>query len=177
MAEEENEGPQPPRSIFLEDAVEVDGPLSDVWPRFGSDGCWLAPLATSATENGETLLRVGPGGGLSREVSIKLGTLSDRFGVRHVPIRWEATRLSRLFPILDGDLELTAVDGERCRLGMKASYRPPLDGLGRWVDAALLHRVAEATVRSFLVQLAECLQSESSHEPGEGAVADPSTPS
>lgn len=75
-----------------------------------------------------------------------------------MPIRWEAATLSGLFPILDGNLELSPVDETTCRLSLVASYRPPLDGVGRRLDRVAFHRVAESTVRSFLELLSARLQ-------------------
>jgi hypothetical protein len=41
---------------------------------------------------------------------------------------------------------------------LSASYVPPLGELGWRLDRALLHRVAESTVRSFLLRLAASLE-------------------
>jgi len=37
---------------------------------------------------------------------------------------------------------------------MAGSYRPPLGSLGQALDRAILHRVAAATIRRFVVQVA-----------------------
>jgi hypothetical protein len=39
-------------------------------------------------------------------------------------------------------------------LRIAGSYRPPLGALGTALDAAILHRVARATVRAFLDRIA-----------------------
>ncbi len=39
-------------------------------------------------------------------------------------------------------------------LTLAGSYRPPLGSLGEVLDRAILHRVAAATIRSFLAQVA-----------------------
>jgi hypothetical protein len=148
-------------AVFLHDSIEINRPVSRVWSSLCTDGSWLAPLAARATDSGETMLRVGPGRGAlsSREVLIRLGQCSYQQGVSYIAIRWEASRLSRLFPILDGTLELSSKDETHSRLAIKASYRPPFESVGRLIDAALLHKVAEATVHSFLSQLAATLES------------------
>jgi hypothetical protein len=43
------------------------------------------------------------------------------------------------------------------QLTLRGRYEPPLGTLGRQIDRLLLHRVAEATVRSFMRRLAESL--------------------
>jgi hypothetical protein len=70
-------------------------------------------------------------------------------------IRWEATGPGGgLFPVLDADLTM-APDGERITiLTLAGVYRPPLGALGAALDRAILHRVASATIRAFLAQVA-----------------------
>jgi hypothetical protein len=72
-----------------------------------------------------------------------------------VPLRWEATGMGGdLFPVFDGDLVLKAEDEGRSRVGLVGSYRPPLGRTGVTLDRAVMGRVAEATVRSFVNALA-----------------------
>jgi hypothetical protein len=136
--------------------------MSGVLERLCSDSDWLTPLAHRAADDGEGILvRLRP-------------RSASRFGVRAVvrlgephqarddysvviPIRWEAATLSGLFPVLDGQIELTPMGAESCRINMNATYRPPLDGVGKYLDRALLHHLAESTVRSFLHQIADGL--------------------
>jgi hypothetical protein len=40
---------------------------------------------------------------------------------------------------------------------LRGSYERPLGALGQRVDRLLIHRVAEATIRSFMLRLAESL--------------------
>lgn len=163
MAEDGEQPALRARTVFLDDFVDVRRPLDAVRARFGCDGTWLAPLAARATDEGDTLFKVGPGtaagfGGM--EVRIELGECTSRNDVSFVPIRWQANRFARLFPVLDGNMELTPLDAGSCRLEIRASYRPPLDGVGRLIDSAVLHRVAQSTVRSFLVQVARSLETD-----------------
>lgn len=161
MADDRDRPAPKTRAVFLDDFVDVRRPIEAVRSRFGCDASWLAPLAARATDEGDTLLKVGPGttGGLgAMEVRIELGECTSRNGVSVVPIRWQANRFTRLFPVLDGNLQLTPLGADHCRLEIRASYRPPLDGVGRLIDAALLHRVAQSTVRSFIFQVASSLE-------------------
>lgn len=75
-------------------------------------------------------------------------------------MKWEAVHFPSLFPVLEGDLEFAPLGGPQCRMILSASYVAPLGELGRRLDKALLHRVAESTVRSFLVRLATALEAD-----------------
>ena len=68
---------------------------------------------------------------------------------------WRATGPERLFPQLDADLEVAALGPQRTQLSISARYRPPLGAFGRALDRALLHRVAEATIKDFLDRVGE----------------------
>ena len=63
---------------------------------------------------------------------------------------WKPAGLDSLLPTLEADIELGALGPERTQLSISARYTPPLGSLGRALDRALLHRVAEATVKDFL---------------------------
>ena len=84
----------------------------------------------------------------------------------YIPIRWQATGPSGLFPVLDGELELAPLGEHRTQLAISASYTPPLDGFGAMADRALLHRVAESTVKGFLDQVGQRLRSPAGGPPG-----------
>ncbi len=153
--------------MFLLDFIDVNRPLELLRTDFGDDGRWLAPLANEAQQDGTALLaRIGPTWvptRLGREVSIALGRWRARENSIAVPIRWEAIEAGRLFPILDGDLELAPLGPDRCRLILAASYIPPFGippfgSFGRVLDRALLHRMADSTARAFLGRLAERLE-------------------
>jgi hypothetical protein len=152
--------PPPPPVAFLSDFIDLDRPLETIRARLCSGGDWLLPLARMASDEGEGLvMRLAPSlsGHLGVPVRIRLGECRTVEGESVIPVRWEATVATGLFPILDGNLELAAIEAGRCRLRLSASYRPPLHSVGEWLDRTLLHRVAESTVRSFLHQVAEGL--------------------
>jgi hypothetical protein len=148
--------------IFLEDFVDVSLPLGFIRGRCCRAENWLTALASAAEEDGEVLrLQIGPtwaGGRVTREVEATVGPARDRGAACVVPLAWKATGMAGLFPVLDGDLELAPLGSNRCRLTLSASYLPPLGDLGRALDRALLHRVAQSTVRSFLARVAANLE-------------------
>ncbi len=148
--------------IFILDFVDVPLPLATIRGRFDDAGKWLTDLASAAQEDGEALrLQIGPtwvGGLVTREVEVTLGPARERGEARVVPIVWKATGLADMFPVLTGDLELAPLGFERCRLTLAASYLPPLGDVGRALNRALFHRVAQSTVRSFLARVAASLE-------------------
>ena len=85
----------------------------------------------------------------------------------NVGLRWEATGATGgLFPVLDATLTIspapepaTGQGMESSRLILAGTYRPPLGRLGAGLDTALLHRVANATIRSVLRSAAMTLTS------------------
>jgi hypothetical protein len=107
------------------------------------------------------LAKVGPFGdmgGLSKTVRLQMldpHPVDD--GVR-LQLRWVATGVTgQLFPALDADLDVIAVDEQQCVLSIKASYTPPLGTAGVSIDRLLMHRAARATMRSLLRGLGRAL--------------------
>jgi hypothetical protein len=124
-------------------------------------GAWIPGLLQAAEHRGHQLLaEVGLGSGarrIDKKVEIELGAPRGTVSVTALPITWRATGAQWLFPRLDGDIELAALGSARTQLSISARYEPPLGVVGRVLDRALLHRVAEATLKDFLDGIAEHL--------------------
>lgn len=147
-------------SVFLQDFVDVPLPSDVVGQALAGEEGSLGPMADEAAADGHALLvRLGrehvPGGMIT--LRVQMGGPVLRGGCVMIPIRWEAARLPKVFPVLDGQLEVSPLGPAESRLLLQASYRPPLDGVGRLLDDTVLHRVAESTVRSFLHRLADAV--------------------
>lgn len=94
-----------------------------------------------------------------RRIEVRVGSVQRfAYGVT-VHVRWKAARHSALYPELDGHLRLERRQPSGSRLRFDASYVPPGGRLGRAADRALLHHIAEASVRDFLARVAERLAS------------------
>jgi hypothetical protein len=122
-------------------------------------GDGLIRSSDAAYREGLTALRsVGPRG-LSKRVLVR--TLPARRTATSivVRIRWEATGLGgQLFPALDADLALTAVNDVTSVMSIVGRYAPPFGGLGRALDRTLLAGAAQATVDAFVRELSHSIQ-------------------
>jgi len=96
--------------------------------------------------------------GLSKLVRVQVLPAVQRGAVIVLALRWEATGAGgRLFPVLDANITLLP-DGEQAALlGLEGVYRPPAGAAGAWLDRAVLHRFADATIRSFLHRIADAI--------------------
>jgi hypothetical protein len=70
-----------------------------------------------------------------------------------IPLTWEATGFSRLFPSMNADLTLARLGPRITQLAFSGVYDPPLGAFGEALDRRTLHRVAEATVKRFTDRL------------------------
>jgi hypothetical protein len=119
---------------------------------------WLPGIAASSEEMGDKLLlQVGfpiDHHRLDRKVMLDLGAPVQTPGRTWLPITWRAAAQPSLFPDLEGELEVAPLGKELTQVGLSARYKPPFGMLGESLDRALLHRVAEATVRDFVERVA-----------------------
>jgi hypothetical protein len=148
--------------MFARYYVELAHPFEALEARLLDEpGTWVPGLLEAAEDRGHHLLaEVGLGSErrrIDKKVEIELGAPHGTPSVRVLPISWRATGAQWLFPRLDGDIELAALGSARTQLSISARYQPPLGVVGRVLDRALLHRVAEATLRDFLEGVAEHL--------------------
>lgn len=147
--------------MFASHEVILDAPYDVASARLAHLINWgtLQSVSKTAYDGGaEALVRVGPLGGAHRLSKLVRVRVLDpvRHGVTMtVPLRWEATGLAgELFPVLDADLILTETGDGGSRLELVGSYRPPLGRAGAMLDRAVMSRVAAATIRSLLDEVA-----------------------
>jgi hypothetical protein len=154
--------------MFVRYYVELPLPFADVEATLLAEAeGWVPGLLRDAEDRGNDLMaEVGFGRGerrVEKTVEIHLGSPFRMDRKTLVPMTWRAAGEERLFPYLDADLEIGALGPTRTQLSISARYRPPMGPLGRAIDRALLHRVAEATIKDFLDRVGErLLRSESS---------------
>ncbi len=102
-------------------------------------------------------LEVG-GQEVSRRARLELGEPMTTDRVVLLPLRLRVIDRERLFPSLEGSLDAAWLGPGRTHLALTANYEPPLGVVGRAVDRALLHRVAEAVAQRFLEAAARELE-------------------
>jgi len=149
--------------MLIQDFVRVKAPYASVRDRLlDKSPCWLADGASAAYAEGERLLlTVSATAGevrVGKRVQIDLGAAYARGDGFVVPLSWWATGAQRLFPTLDADLELMPMGPDQVMLTLMGRYEPPLGAVGRSLDRLVLHRIAEACIRSFLRRTAANLE-------------------
>ena len=93
--------------------------------------------------------------GASKLVRVSFLDPVERGGTVTVGFRWEATGAAAgLFPVLDADIILRPEGEDGTHLSFTGSYRARLGRLGAGLDKAILHRVATATIRVLLADVA-----------------------
>ena len=100
------------------------------------------------------------------DVRIHLQAVRDEEGVAgmspvtRITLAWEAARATALFPIMKAELSFWPLTSSETQLEIEGAYEPPLGRVGDAADAALGHRVAEATVHRFLDDVVEQIRRE-----------------
>ena len=147
--------------MFVGDEMQVQVSAVAAAARLASliRGSSLSRASRAAWDEG--IARVGPAGpvpGLSKLVRVQVLPPVQRGAVTVLALRWEATGpAGRVFPALDATITLLP-DGEQATLlGLEGVYRPPAGAAGAWLDRTILHRVAAATIRSFLHRIADAI--------------------
>jgi hypothetical protein len=129
----------------------------DALDRAVADGGLVAESRRAVDEGLVFVMPVGPRGSRApaKDVLVRLLPVRQTGESFILPLRWEVTGpAERLFPALDGNLELTADGTANCRLSIVASYAPPLGRLGTTMDRAGMSRIASATMAAFLREVA-----------------------
>lgn len=73
-------------------------------------------------------------------------------------VTWKAARRPELFPTMEGTLTVYALSPAETQLDFEGRYRPPLGPVGGLLDAMVGHRLAEASVRRFVEDIAGWLR-------------------
>jgi hypothetical protein len=149
--------------MFLRYFIDLPLPVEAVEQALlAAPATWLPSLADRAGSRGEELLTevgIGPAGrGLRKRVQVELGRVIRHPSRTTVAMTWRPTGAGALLPVLEAELEVGGLGVHRTQLALNASYRPPLGTVGRAIDRALLHRVAEATVKDFLDHVGLAIQ-------------------
>lgn len=80
--------------------------------------------------------------------------------VSHMGLSWKAAQGQSLFPSMRGDLSVTALTFGDTRIAFEGVYTPPFKGVGKALDALIGHRIAEASVHRFVLDVVEQIRRE-----------------
>lgn len=127
----------------------------------GEPAAWL-PMPAEAREDGWLVdlhaLGALPSGVAGHTALVRVGGASAAAAGHPATllraVAWQSATAERMVPVLEADLELASLDAYGCQLSMMGSYRPPLSVIGEAGDRLLGHRVAEACVRRFVLDVA-----------------------
>jgi hypothetical protein len=146
--------------MLVHDFAYIDVPAEAVRARLvARPSGWLESMATRAITHGEALrVRLGPHGthgALAKRIDVEVGRPVARAGATLIPLTWRATGAPALFPVFSGDVEVAPIGDGQTVVSIWGQYDPPLGALGDALDRFGLHRIAEASVRAFLQELAQ----------------------
>jgi hypothetical protein len=149
--------------MLIQDFVQIAVDFDEIRARVRADPHGLiAESAGAAFRHGERLsLRLNPLLGIPRlgkSIDVDLAEPYEREDCLVIPMHWWAPGATRLFPHLDGDLEFAPLGAKTSQITLMGSYDPPLGFIGRRADVLLFHRVAEASIRSFLFRVSRNLE-------------------
>jgi len=137
-------------AALVKDSVEV----------FGS----ATAAATTRAESVAATLHVDLAGlavGTDIEISVKKieeGETKRSTPVTRLELEWKAAHLPRLFPFMRAELAIYPLTKTETQLDLTGDYEPPLGALGSAIDAVVGHRIAEASVHSFVTDVANYLR-------------------
>ena len=141
--------------MFVQHSVHIDRPIAEVSAALTADPHKWFPRF-EGPGHAEVGLQVA-GLTFRKKVTIEVGEALSAGDSTEVPLTWQATFIKRLFPVMTGKVELAPVDPHTTRLTVCGMYQPPLGSLGKQLDDALMHRVAEATVKELAESIANAL--------------------
>jgi hypothetical protein len=145
--------------MFLKTVTELAADFQDVRPAMVRDPReWLAGLGAEAGEEGDRLVvQVGlevAGLQVAGHAELEVGEPMTTGRVVMLPVRLRARDHRRLFPTMEGSLDIAWLGRDRTYLSLGLTYEPPLGVVGLTADRALLHRVAETVAQRFLQAVA-----------------------
>ncbi|HVZ32996.1 MAG TPA: hypothetical protein VG963_11250 [Polyangiaceae bacterium] len=125
-------------------------------------------VASERTEHASSALRVKLAGlEIGKEIQIEmLGSFDlDRPNPScpretHIELRWSAIGKPALFPILNGELVVQPSGAAETRLELSGNYEPPWGAFGTVLDIVVGRRIAEASVRHLMQDVAAQLEQE-----------------
>jgi len=168
VREPSNPRSQPDAGTHLRVFDYVNHPYAKVREALAADPVAIFRRATTAAAaradalTAELRGRIGP---LEVAAPIDIRVLSTEEAVSplegpatRITVEWQAARSPGLFPVMRAVLSLYPLTATETQLDLEGDYQAPLGLVGRVLDAAVGHRVAEASVHRFIEQVARHLR-------------------
>ena len=95
---------------------------------------------------------------LVKEVLFRVSDYVDvpgRLPMGRLQMSWEPTDNTDLYPVVNADLEIEPIDGNRTMISLLASYVPPLGRIGKIVDRVAMRNVAQVALGRFFSDLVD----------------------
>ncbi len=73
-------------------------------------------------------------------------------------LEWEAATMPRLFPLMKAELSIYPLTSTETQLDFSGVYEPPFGAVGKTMNAIAGHRIAEASVHRFVIDVAGYLR-------------------
>lgn len=121
---------------------------------------WLLQIAQEVGPN-VRLAELGVdlrGARLRKKVAMSVGEMVRGDMRTSIPFTWRATGISSLFPTFQGDIEISHWRPAVTQLAVSATYEPPFGSVGRVLDRAALHLLAEVLVKDFVDRMAAAVE-------------------
>lgn len=93
-----------------------------------------------------------------KRVNVEFGEPARLASWAVVPIQWRPTFAQKLLPVMNGRVAVEPVSKDETRLIVSGMYEPPLGKIGEQLDQALMHNVAEGTVKELAQVIAARLE-------------------
>ena len=156
--------------MFIYTYVYVDRPFDQVEREILASLPQMQGWANVAYREGEHLYAlIGTRRGrLAKSVELHIGAPRSSDTETWLPIEWEATGPSSLFPRMEADLVIAAVGPTQTQIALRGRYTVPLGTVGRALDRALFHRIAESSVKSFVDRIGSSISIAPNGSPAEG---------
>lgn len=141
--------------MFVRHSADLNAPIATCTEAFlNGPPRWFLQLGKKNA--GVVGVHVG-GIEVRKRVKVELGEPVRTSTWTVIPLAWRATFPQQLFPVMTGRIEVAPVDKGITRITVSGRYQPPLGRLGKRLDEAVMHIVAEATVRELAESIAQRL--------------------
>jgi len=144
--------------VFVQYFGQVEKPFREVAARLPALLTRLDGWAQDSYRRGERLQVKIAAAGVAKTVRMRVGEPISGEETLRLPVTWEAAGATSLFPEMSADMIFSAVGDDLTQVKFQGTYEPPLGSVGRLLDRAMLHRVAEASVKNFVDRIITALE-------------------